>query len=426
MPLNTFKQNIKEFFKVPPFQTDDIYEESKYILTCKLFTYLTLAMFFISLLNTINFTPSKLLPGAIVGIVCVFANLYLKKTGNYKATAIIANIIGAILLIISLHLNPQNPHVVEGLWMINNIYFVFLTLGKKLGAVFTLFHGFNLSLYYLYYYSFIDHSIIKSIEQNTQSDIIGICISILLAFLTFIYFNWLAISTNMLASKKIEVASNILKNQFETISKQNEEKSVMLKEIHHRVKNNLQLIISLLRLQSREFTNSETIAQFDDAVNRIVTISLVHEKMYQTEDFSQLDLQEYFSSLGNDMIHSHRESHQIEFQLFFEVEKIKLKPIVPIALIFNELISNSLKHGKKEGERLIIQFHMKNIENGNLDFTYSDNGIWKKPSRENSFGLELIEALSQQIEAAMTFSSSPKTVFHFTMKNPSDKVYVGQ
>ena len=112
--------------------------------------------------------------------------------------------------------------------------------------------------------------------------------------------------------------------------------------------------------------------------------------------------------------------------MFFEVEKIKLKPIVPIALIFNELISNSLKHGKKEGVNLTIHFHMKTTEEGNLDFTYSDNGMWKNPSRENSFGLELIEALSQQIEATMTFSSSPKTEFHFSMKNPSNKVYVGQ
>ena len=424
MPFTTLKKNIKDFFKVPSLQTEDIYEESKYILTCKLFGYLSVALFLISVVNVINFTPTKLIPSGLVSIACFISFNFIKKTGNYFSPSLISNIIGAVLLIVSLHSNPQNPHIIEGLWMINSSFFVFLTLGKKYGLIFTLFHAVNLVFYYFFYTEY--QVIYRYHNPNDFQDIIGICISITIAFLTFIYFNWITISTNILASKKLEIAANVLKNQFETISKQNEEKSVMLKEIHHRVKNNLQLIISLLRLQSREFSNPETIAQFEDAVNRIVTISLVHEKMYQTEDFSQLDLQEYFNSLGNDMLHSHMESNQIELHLNFEVEKIKLKPIVPIALIFNELISNSLKHGKIPGQKLIISFLMKTNENNDLEFTYSDNGSWKIPSKKNSFGLELIDAFTQQIEATMTFSSSPKTEFHFNMKNPSNKVYVGQ
>ncbi len=419
-------KSLNFLLKIPSHHSDDIYEEAKYTITCKLFNFITISMLLISLINVINYTPSKLIPTATVGVACFFANISLKKTGNYKNTAIFANIIAAIILIFSLHYNPQNPHVIEGLWMINNIYFVFLTLGKRLGTVFTLFHGLNLSLYYLYYYSFIDESIINSIQQNSQSDILEICISIFLAFLTFIYFNWLAISTNVIAARKIEVSSSILKEQFETISKQNEEKSVMLKEIHHRVKNNLQLIISLLRLQSREFTNQETIDQFNDAVNRIVTISLVHEKMYQTDDLSQLDLKSYFKNLGNDIIHAHRENDQIKLNLHFEIEKIKLKPIVPIALIFNELISNSLKHSKQDEKQLLINFELKMNKSDELEMNYTDNGTWKEPGLQNSFGLELIDALSQQIEAKMTITRKPKTQFHFIMKNPTQKVYVGQ
>ena len=69
---------------------------------------------------------------------------------------------------------------------------------------------------------------------------------------------------------------------------------------------------------------------------------------------------------------------------------------------------------------------MKENDRNDLEFTYTDNGNWKEPTRKNSFGLELIEAFTQQIEATMTFNSSPKTEFHFSMKNPSNKVYVGQ
>ena len=328
------------------------------------------------------------------------------------------------MLVISLYLNPKNPHIVEGLWMINSSLFAFLTLGKKYGILFTLFHALNLEVFYILnienQIDYIYHHPFKTEE------IIEVCISMIIAFLTFIQINWVAFSTNLLAARKIEVSSDILKEQFQTISKQNEEKTVMLKEIHHRVKNNLQLIISLLRLQSRELSNPDTIVQFEDAINRILTISLVHEKMYQAEDLSRLNLQEYFSSLGHDIIHNHIENDQIQLLLDFKIEKTKLKPIVPIAMIFNELLSNSLKHGKRTNEELVIHFSMKNTADNSLVFIYSDNGTWVETTNKNSFGLELIEALIQQIEGTMEIIREPNTSFIFRMKNPSTKVYVGQ
>ena len=419
MFISKLKHLIVDYFSIPTLKNDDIYEESKYILTCKLFSYISVAMLLIFIINIIHFTPTKFIPTGIAGIACFISYRYIKKTGKYYSTSIISSVFCAILLTISVYANPKNPHIVEGLWMINSSLFVYLTLGKRYGFAFTIFHALNLVIYY----TINTNSQMAFIYQNPldNEDVLGICVSIFVAFLTFSYFNWLMISTNIVAAKKIEVSSNILKEQFDTISKQNEEKTVMLKEIHHRVKNNLQLIISLLRLQSRELTNNETITQFDDAINRILTISLVHEKMYQTDDLSQLDLKGYFSNLGNDIIRSHIDSHQIELHLNIQVDKIRLKPIVPIALIFNELISNSLKHGKVRGETLEIYFEMKKNEVGELIFIYSDNGTWKENSKLNTFGLELIEALTQQIEGIMTINMDPKTEFHFRFKKQSAK-----
>jgi two-component sensor histidine kinase len=139
-----------------------------------------------------------------------------------------------------------------------------------------------------------------------------------------------------------------------------------------------------------------------------------------------LNLKEYFSSLGRDIIHSHIENDQIKLYLDFNIEKTKLKPIVPIAMIFNELVSNSLKHGKRINEELIIHFSMKNTADDALIFAYSDNGVWVETTNKNTFGLELIEALIQQIEGKMEIIREPNTTFIFTMKNPSNKVYVGQ
>jgi two-component sensor histidine kinase len=424
MFIQRFPKFFTNFFEIPPYQTEDIYEESKYILTCKLFTYITIAMFVLVIVNTIYWIPTKIFPAGVAGLTCYIALNHIKKTKVFTATALFTNVIGAILLVISLYLNPKNPHIVEGLWMINNLVFVFITLGKKTGVFFTIFHTIALTSYY-YFFTF-EQITERYFFPPNQHDVIGYVISISVAFLTFLYFNWQMINTNEIAAQKLEITSDVLQNQFDTISKQNEEKSVMLKEIHHRVKNNLQLIISLLRLQSREFKNQETIEQFEDAVNRIVTISLVHEKMYQTNDFSQLDIEEYFSSLGNDMIRNHAESSQITFKLDIQTKKIKLKPIVPIALIFNELISNSLKHGKIENSPLTIQFSMYTTSKNDLIFEYSDNGKWKETTNINSFGLELIEALTQQIEGKMTIDKTPITHFTFTMKSNVNKNYVGQ
>jgi len=148
--------------------------------------------------------------------------------------------------------------------------------------------------------------------------------------------------------------------------------------------------------------------------------------MYQAEDLSRLNLQEYFSSLGRDIIHSHIENDQIQLLLDFNIEKTKLKPIVPIAMIFNELLSNSLKHVKRVNEELVIHFSMKNAVDDTLVFIYSDNGTWVETTNKNSFGLELIEALIKQIEGTMEIIREPSTSFVFRIKNPSTKVYVGQ
>ncbi len=424
MLLPSIKKSIHKYFEVPVLQKEDIYEESKYILTCKLFSYITLALFFICILNLVYFSPPKFIITGIAGVACFISYSFIKKTGKYYYASIISNIVCALMLVTSLYVNPKNPHILEGLWMINSALFAFLTLGKKYGLIFTLFHALNLEIYYILN---VDNQINYIFYHPLNlEDVMEICISMAIAILTFIHINWVTISTNSLAARKIEDSSDILKEQFQTISKQNEEKTVMLKEIHHRVKNNLQLIISLLRLQSRELSNPDAIIQFEDAINRILTISLVHEKMYQANDLSQLNLHEYFSSLGRDIIHAHIENSQIKLHLDFTIEHTKLKPIVPIAMIFNELISNSLKHGKRTNEELVIHFSMKNTENDTLVFTYSDNGTWVETTNKNTFGLELIEALIHQIEGKMEIIRTPSTLFTFTMKNPTMKVYVGQ
>ena len=101
----------------------------------------------------------------------------------------------------------------------------------------------------------------------------------------------------------------------------------------------------------------------------------------------------------------------------FEIKTISIDPIVPIALIFNELISNSIKHFDKINENLIITIEFKNINNNNVVLDYSDNGTWNETTKKNTLGLELINALTKQINGKMKLTKHPSTLFNFEFEN---------
>jgi len=244
-------------------------------------------------------------------------------------------------------------------------------------------------------------------------DKFGISFNLLFAFLVFLFFIQQTIETNKRASKKIKLINQEIYNQFITINKQNEEKTILLKEIHHRVKNNLQLIISLLRLQSYQIENKETNQSFNEAINRIIAISSIHEKIYQNESFSEIDIEEYFKDLSKEIINMQDYNRDIETNFSFEMNSIQLDPIIPLALIFNELISNSIKHFKNYDKQLVIDISFKKRDKKILQLIYSDNGTWIENEKKNTLGIELITALTLQLNGKINLQKKPKTKFEF-------------
>ncbi|MBK9591543.1 MAG: sensor histidine kinase [Crocinitomicaceae bacterium] len=195
---------------------------------------------------------------------------------------------------------------------------------------------------------------------------------------------------------------------------QSEEKTVMLREIHHRVKNNLQVITSLLRLQSRESNDPKTLELFKDSTNRVIAMALIHEKMYQTKDLAKINLEDYLRTLLTDLIDSYAVEIPIESDIHSNVEMISNKSLVPLALLFNELVSNSLKHGfndKKDGKIKIDIFRDK----GKIVLSYWDNGVWREKQKETSFGLELIESLTEQMDGKYKRSTTMGTSYEFIL-----------
>jgi two-component sensor histidine kinase len=255
----------------------------------------------------------------------------------------------------------------------------------------------------------------KSVTYPLTSLQLGAIIAEFLLCISVVgYFLCNAIHSTEFIENRYMEANDELNKQNKMIVSQNEEKTVLLQEIHHRVKNNLQVITSLLRLQSNELPSNEDRIHFEDAINRVMTMSLIHQKMYQAENLAELDISDYFSTLVDELIRSSSVQIPVEKIVNAEVKSIGSSSIVPLALLISELVSNSLKHAFKDFGRIFIGIYEKD---DSLELVYIDNGKWKESASDNSFGLQLIEMLTEQMDGkADRISDISGTRYTFLLK----------
>jgi len=184
-----------------------------------------------------------------------------------------------------------------------------------------------------------------------------------------------------------------------------EEKEVLLQEIHHRVKNNMQIISSLIRLQSGQSDHQKTTEVFNETQNRITSMALVHELLYQTKNFEQLNLSEYLTELVDHLLSSYHLDIPISKSLNISTKMASIDSIIPIGLIVNEAVSNSLKHafeGKEKGE-ISISLHNGTEEGYVLSISDNGNGENSANDKEtNSLGTELIDSLVTQLDGNLS------------------------
>jgi two-component sensor histidine kinase len=235
---------------------------------------------------------------------------------------------------------------------------------------------------------------IDNLEQTRLTSLIFFIIFILLEIVFFIR---LTTDTENEIIEELRASNTILKST-------SEEKSLLLKEVHHRVKNNLQLITSLLRLQANNIKDEKLDLQFGEATSRIKSIALLHEKIYKQDSLAKIDFEEYIRTIGEDMIQSYSPEKQIVLSIQSELQKENNEALIPLALIFNELLSNSLKHGLKNRSEATISISIKKGENTDYELNYGDTGEWVAPKTEESFGMELIETLTEQLSGELQMS----------------------
>jgi len=202
------------------------------------------------------------------------------------------------------------------------------------------------------------------------------------------------------------------KRAEEQITASLKEKEVLLREIHHRVKNNLQIISSLLNLQSRFIEDKEALEIFSESQNRVRSLALIHEKLYRSQDLARIDFGEYLRSLADNLLRSYGvDSNVITVKINADAVSLDIDTAIPCALIVNELVSNSLKHAfpaGKEGE-IGIDFRVDN--DNKFLLAVSDNGVGLPRDFDfqntESFGLQLVSSLvSDQLEGTIELHSS--------------------
>ena len=196
------------------------------------------------------------------------------------------------------------------------------------------------------------------------------------------------------------------------------EKEVLLKEIHHRVKNNLQVISSLLNLQASHLSDPEARKIFGESRNRVHTIALVHEKLYGSSDLSQIQFEEYVQTLVSNLCQS-LDAAERDISPIVEIRGIRL-PVdlaIPCGLIINELVTNSLKHAfpNKRGGRIEVVLRRDGPDR--LELMVRDDGIGLPsgldPRKAPSFGLDLVYTLAEQLRAIVDVRRDPGTAFSF-------------
>jgi two-component system, sensor histidine kinase PdtaS len=167
-------------------------------------------------------------------------------------------------------------------------------------------------------------------------------------------------------------------------------------------------------MQRDEMKSRESETHFNEAINRIMTISLVHQKLYQEKELAHVNLNNYLGELIVDIARMTDDHRDIKLVLNNDLDRVGLKTIIPLGLLLNELITNSYKHAFDGQDSGSITIDVRNLGGDFFELLYADSGIWKGHSENGGFGLELMELLTSQLEGVMERSESS---YYFKLAN---------
>jgi two-component sensor histidine kinase len=206
----------------------------------------------------------------------------------------------------------------------------------------------------------------------------------------------------------------------EKVKQSLKEKEILLQEVHHRVKNNLQIILSIINLQFGTVKDKKTLDLLRDVRNRIKAMSFVHELLYQANDFSSINFSEYVSNIINNLIYSYAQKQSVVLKQDIDPVFLDLDIAIPCGLIINELITNSLKYAFSENENGELFISLKQTD-GTIKMVIADTGKGFPNTinfrKTKSLGMQLVVALLDQIGGTIELDNTNGTAFSIAFKN---------
>ena len=209
--------------------------------------------------------------------------------------------------------------------------------------------------------------------------------------------------------------------QESLIEKMFKEKEILLAEVFHRVKNNMNIVTSLLNLKKNMSDSHEVQTALEDCRGRVYAMALVHHNIFTNNNTIGLNFKDYVNSLVTEITNSLGDKDEVEILLETEDVNLELSNAIPCGLILNELITNSFKYGQSENKKLLIHVKLKKNKN-TIELEVKDNGPGfsdEALQKTNTLGIELIKSLSEQIGGAHTFGNDTGLVFNLRFKQAS-------
>ena len=215
-------------------------------------------------------------------------------------------------------------------------------------------------------------------------------------------------------NEKIENTVSALNKTQASLVARNAENELLLKEIHHRVKNNLEVVSSLLALQSSQIDDANTKEAMLASQNRVHSIGIVHQKLYQGENLGAIEMKDYFINLSESVLDSFDAHKRVQVECAMSKLNVDIDTAVPLGLIVNELLTNTIKYAFPEGRSGKVQIKLEQAANGNLQMLVSDNGVGKSGKITGTgFGGQLVSLLTQQLGGVMKEDNTNGTHISF-------------
>jgi two-component sensor histidine kinase len=263
----------------------------------------------------------------------------------------------------------------------------------------------------------------QSIVQQRKVAILTLGTAILLVLILIgVYRNY---QDKRKSNTKLETLNKNLEQKNLLLDKRNAENELLLKEIHHRVKNNLEIVSGLLALQAAQTDHPSAQAVMQASQNRVLSMGIIHQKLYQKGNLAAIEMKDYFQQLGESILDTFNATKLISIHCNMQPIELDVDTAVPIGLIANELLTNAFKYAFNANAAGEIMISLAPAANANeYIFQVSDNGIGKPENitpKGTGFGTELVNLLVKQLEGNITVNNNNGT--HITIKFKHNKLH---